>query len=194
MVQTHRTPTRAAQRRIPSFHVMPGRTRCDGWTPVKQAEFIGELAETRSVTEAARRVGMRRETAYRLRHRLWSESFCAAWDAAMGRPMMACRPKFEGAGMMVARLDRLGLRGHALGMARPEPADAAETEPRRKVTNAELEWRYQTGIWSVILRRGKYAGVVRKADNSALLRLIARLDSAERRIDRGTGAGGKSRV
>lgn len=193
MEQIH-TPARAAQRRIPSFHVMPGRSRCDGWTPVKQAEFIGELAETRCVTEAARRVGMTRETAYRLRRRKWSESFCAAWDAAMGRPMAACRPGFEGAGMMVARLDRLGLRGRALGRARPDPADAAETKPRRKVTNAELEWRYRTGIWSVILRRGKYAGMLRKADNSALLRLVARLDSAERRIDRSAGTGGKSRV
>lgn len=194
MDQTHSIPTRTAPRRIPPFHVMPGRARCDGWTPVKQAEFIGELAETRSVAEAARRVGMTRETAYRLRRRKWSSSFCAAWDAAMGRPMAACRPKFEGAGLMVARLDRLGLRGRALGMARADPVDPAETGPLPKVTNAELEWRYQTGLWSVILRRGKYAGVMRKADNSALLRLVARLDSIERRIDESAGPGGKSRV
>lgn len=194
MEQTHHSPTRAAQRRIPPFHVMPGRARCDGWTPVRQAEFIGELAETRSVAEAARRVGMTRKTAYRLRRRKWSASFCAAWDAAMGRPMQACRPKFEGAGMMVARLDRLGLRGQALGIARSDPADTAQMEPSPKVTNAELEWRYQTGLWSVILRRGKYAGVIRKADNSALLRLVARLDSIERRIDESAGPNGKSRV
>ncbi|MBX7461759.1 hypothetical protein [Qipengyuania huizhouensis] len=74
MNRTDDTP-RAAPRRIPSFHITPGRRRGDGWTPVKQAEFIGELAETRSVTKAARRVGMTRETAYRLRRRKWSASF-----------------------------------------------------------------------------------------------------------------------
>ena len=29
----------------------------DGWTPLKEAEFIGVLAETRNVAETARRVG-----------------------------------------------------------------------------------------------------------------------------------------
>jgi hypothetical protein len=107
---------------------------------VKQAEFIGELAETRSVTEAARRVGVTRETAYRLRRRKWSASFCAAWDAAMGRPVMLFRPKFEGAGLMVARLEKLGLHGRALGMARLAQVPADETAPLSKVTNAELAW------------------------------------------------------
>ena len=194
MSRTHDTPNRAAPRRIPSFHVTPGRTRGDGWTPVKQAEFIGELAETRSVTEAARRVGMTRETAYRLRRRKWSASFCAAWDAAMGRPVMAFRPKFEGAGLMVAQLEKLGLRGRALGMARPGQVPADEAAPISKVTNAELAWRCETGIWSVILRRGKYAGVLRKADDSALLRLVARIDRLATRCDVEAGAGGKSRV
>jgi len=193
MTRTDNTP-RAAPRRIPSFHITPGRTRGDGWTPVKQAEFIGELAETRSVTEAARRVGMTRETAYRLRRRKWSASFCAAWDAAMGRPVMAFRPKFEGAGLMVAQLEKLGLRGRALGMARPGQVPADEEAPISKVTNAELAWRCETGIWSVILRRGKYAGVLRKADDSALLRLVARTDGLERRCAAYASASGKSRV
>lgn len=76
------------RRRIPVFHAVPGRARSDGWTPLRQAEFIGLLAETRSVSKAAQTLGMRRETAYRLRQRPWAESFCAAWDAALGREGM----------------------------------------------------------------------------------------------------------
>lgn len=73
------------RRKVPAFVPVPLRTRADGWTALRQAEFLGFLAETRSVAEAARRVNMARETAYRLRNRPGAESFAAAWDAAMGR-------------------------------------------------------------------------------------------------------------
>jgi hypothetical protein len=43
------------------------------------------LAETRCVRTAARRVGMSRETAYRLRNKTGAGSFAAAWDVALGR-------------------------------------------------------------------------------------------------------------
>lgn len=112
----------------------------------------------------------------------------------MGRPVMPFRPKFDGAGLMVAQLEKLGLRGRALGMARSGPISADEEAPLSKVTNAELAWRCETGIWSVILRRGKYAGVIRKADDSALLRLVARTDRLAWRGAVDAGAGGKSRV
>lgn len=52
---------------------------------MKQAAFLGALAETGSVCAAARRVGMARETVYRLRRRPGAESFAAAWDAVVGR-------------------------------------------------------------------------------------------------------------
>nr|WP_137676509.1 hypothetical protein [Parerythrobacter lutipelagi] len=202
MTQTQRAPnaSSAAPRRIPPFHAVPGRSRADGWTPLRQAEFIGELAETRSVAEAARRVGMTRETAYRLRQRKWSESFCAAWDAALGRPPLAFRPKFAGAGLMAARMEKLGLRGRALAMATPEtPEPPKRPEPSgtaaaRKVTLAELRWRYETGLWSVIMRRGRYAGVIRKADNSALLQVIALTGGNARRGRFKGGEGERSRV
>lgn len=133
-----RRPRRSALR-IPLFHAVPTRARADGWTPVRQAEFIGHLAETRDVSRAARAVGMARETAYRLRARPCAESFCAAWDAALGK---AVQP---------------------------------DQTPARKVTLAELNWRIETGLFRVLLRGGRYAGVVRKADDSALLALLARL-------------------
>ena len=83
---TRRTPhTPPPRRKVPAFVPVPLRARCDGWTPLRQAEFLGYLAETRSVAEAARRVNMARETAYRLRRLPGAESFHRAWDAAMGR-------------------------------------------------------------------------------------------------------------
>lgn len=80
-------PPRAGKprRRIPAFHPVPVGKRQDGWTPARQAAFIGMLYETRSVVAAAKAVGMGRESAYRLRKREGAAGFAAAWDAAMGR-------------------------------------------------------------------------------------------------------------
>ena len=72
--------------RIPAFTPVPVRARRDGWTPLKQAEFIGMLAETRCVKRAAAHVGMSRESAYRLRRRRGAASFRAAWDSILGPP------------------------------------------------------------------------------------------------------------
>lgn len=76
---------RANHRRVPAFVPVPLRGRADGWTPIRQAAFLGALTETGSVSAAARKVGMARETAYRLRRRRGAESFAAAWDAVLGR-------------------------------------------------------------------------------------------------------------
>jgi hypothetical protein len=70
-------------RRLPDFVPVPMRGRADGWTPPRQGDFIGFLAETGSVAEAARQAGLSRESAYRLRRRRGAESFAAAWDAAL---------------------------------------------------------------------------------------------------------------
>lgn len=76
---------RKALRRLPTFVPVPLRARADGWTPWRQAAFLGYLAETGSVRSASLRVGMTRETAYRLRRRAGAESFSAAWDAIVRR-------------------------------------------------------------------------------------------------------------
>ncbi|MGB3739243.1 MAG: hypothetical protein WA948_07810, partial [Pontixanthobacter sp.] len=117
------------------------------------------LAQTGSVTDAARLVGMARETAYRLRTREWSESFCSAWDAAMA---------------------------HAAGRSRrtvtPDGHDGkshAPQKPERMVTNAELMWRVETGLWRLHFYRGVFKHAWRKGDDSALLRLCTRLDRAK---------------
>ena len=77
--------TRRGHRRVPAFLPVPLRARRDGWTPMRQAAFLGALAESRCVRAAARRVGLARETAYRLRRKPGAESFAAAWDRIMGR-------------------------------------------------------------------------------------------------------------
>ena len=71
--------------RVPAFVPVLLRVRSDGWTPERQAHFLAQLAITRSVSAAARAVGMARETAYRLRARPGAESFAAAWDKVLGR-------------------------------------------------------------------------------------------------------------
>ena len=151
-------PPPRARKRIPAFYAVPGKARADGWTPLRQAEFIGHLAETRCVSAAARRVGMARETAYRLRRRKWADSFCAAWDLAMAEPKEC--------------------KSHTLTLA--------------KVTVAELEWRVTSGIWSVILKYGRYAGVRRKADNSALLEWAKAIGLTSRRGTQGAAPAEKS--
>ena len=67
---------------LPAFDSVPVKYRHDGWTPARQKAFIGALADTGSVSRAARYVNMSPEGAYYLRRRPGSESFRRAWEAA----------------------------------------------------------------------------------------------------------------
>ena len=64
---------------------VPVKHRHDGWTHARQQDLLLALAATASVSKAARAVGMRRETAYRLRARPGpeAEQFRRAWDLAL---------------------------------------------------------------------------------------------------------------
>jgi hypothetical protein len=73
--------------RVPAFYPVPVRQTHNGWTPERQAHFLGWLAETGSVSQACARVGMSRNSAYNLRKKPKAESFAAAWDAALGMPI-----------------------------------------------------------------------------------------------------------
>jgi hypothetical protein len=151
-------PTRTARPRLPAFAPVPIKRRADGWTPVRQAEFIGVLAETGSVSAAARFVGMARETAYRLRRKPGAEEFARSWDIAM-QISGARRPGEPG----VLPPVRYGL-----------------TSSSTKVTPPDLWRRIVDGRWRPVMRRGKYVGSVHKPDNSALLGHLARLDRSLR--------------
>ena len=59
------------------------RPRHDGWTADRQTEFIEALADCGCVVDAARRVGMGVESAYRLRSRPDAQAFRVAWDLAL---------------------------------------------------------------------------------------------------------------
>ncbi|MEM6856878.1 MAG: hypothetical protein AAF559_03330 [Pseudomonadota bacterium] len=56
--------------------------RHDGWTTQKQVAFLQTLATTGSVAQAARSVGMSRQSAYKLRARLEDAPFGASWRMA----------------------------------------------------------------------------------------------------------------
>lgn len=59
------------------------RTRHDGWTPDKQRRLIAAIAETGSISAAARAVGASHASAYDLYHHPDGASFRAAWDRAL---------------------------------------------------------------------------------------------------------------
>jgi hypothetical protein len=101
-----------AYARIPPFVPVPVRGRGDGWTVERQGQFIGWLAETGSVAEAARQVGLSRTAAYRLRARREAESFAHAWDrvlalraAAAGERVTVPKRKFTPVEQCVAGME-----------------------------------------------------------------------------------------
>lgn len=59
------------------------KARHDGWTVATQQAFIGVLADTGSVTQAALEVNMSATSCYRLRRSADGRAFAAAWDAAV---------------------------------------------------------------------------------------------------------------
>jgi hypothetical protein len=58
-------------------------TRCDGWTPERQALFLETLAHSGQVSEACRAVGMSPTSAYLLRRRADGVAFALGWKAAV---------------------------------------------------------------------------------------------------------------
>lgn len=83
-MNTPTDPRPKTRRRIPWFFPVPVAPNHNAWLPGRQVAFIAFLAQTRSVSEAAERVEMARQGAYRLRQHPWAGSFAAAWDAALG--------------------------------------------------------------------------------------------------------------
>lgn len=59
------------------------RFNADGWTVLRQRQFIQELADRGSVTHAAAAVGMTEQSCYRLRRQPGAEGFARAWEAAI---------------------------------------------------------------------------------------------------------------
>jgi hypothetical protein len=95
---------------------------------MKQAAFLAALALTGSVREAARRVGMTRETAYRLRRKPGGESFADAWDKVTGRSQAPAR-----------KVTPTGLRARAIGgLLKPLIYRGRHVAPVKKADNSAL--------------------------------------------------------
>ena len=75
---TEPKPPRPARRRNADYR----------WTKPKMLAFLRALAASRSVAQAARSVGMSRQSAYRLHARL-GEGFGSVWDQAMALPLVS---------------------------------------------------------------------------------------------------------
>jgi hypothetical protein len=65
------------------FRPVPLRPRHDGWTPALQFDLIVLLARGIRPGEAAKRLGMSRQSAYALRTHPGGDDFTRAWDEAL---------------------------------------------------------------------------------------------------------------
>jgi hypothetical protein len=88
------------------FTPAPTRKQHAGWTAERQRGFVAALLDGLSPGEAAVRVGLARQSGYRLRARAGAEAFAAAWDRAQeaSRRLRALEPAGDHA---VALLDGL---------------------------------------------------------------------------------------
>lgn len=137
-------PPPKPRRSVPAFAPVPLRLRADGWTPMRQADFLGALAETLSVAAAARRVGMTRESAYRLRDKQGAASFAAAWDAILlHRPpprKVTGRAGFDG--IFYGSLKPLMRRGRHVATLHSSSNDALLKLYRQEMTARRLGRRH----------------------------------------------------
>jgi hypothetical protein len=67
----------------PAIAYRTGVVRSDGWTRLKQVQFLDVLSYTGCVTEAARAVGMSTQSAYRFRHQERGIAVHFGWMAAL---------------------------------------------------------------------------------------------------------------
>lgn len=84
--RTRTGPAHLVRRRPRFFRPVRLRARRDGWAEELQCLFLAELYATGSVAEAARRVGMSRMSAYRLKAREDAADFARAWDRVLSPP------------------------------------------------------------------------------------------------------------
>lgn len=141
-------PSILGRSRPPAFTPVKLRRRKDGWTHKVQCAFLAALYAHGSVAAAAKAVGRSRASAYKLRARPWAQSFAASWDKVLSGP---CK----------------GQRG---------PKPKRRINDWRKLTVEELFWRHEQGLLRPVIHRGQMCAIAQKPDNTALFRLLARLD------------------
>ncbi len=112
------------------FTPVPVRARHDGWTPDRQFRFVLAIARGAGPGEAARSVGLSRQTAHALRRKPGAGSFAAAWDAAADFADQAAAGRAQPAG--ASGLERIMVpryyRGRLIGfVAREDHRGALRT-------------------------------------------------------------------
>ena len=90
-------PAHRLRRKPGFFHPVFLKSRHDGWTVDRQCGFLAYLYLTGSVSAAAERVGMSRESAYRLRARVGAQGFAVQWDRVLAPPGTGHVPRDFGA-------------------------------------------------------------------------------------------------
>lgn len=73
-----------------SFTQTSRHARHDGWTPPRERIFCENLAETGSVTNAARAAGLSAQSAYARRNTAAGRAFHLAWEARWSSPAAVC--------------------------------------------------------------------------------------------------------
>lgn len=126
------------------------KRRHDGWSPQRQRAFIEALADSGSVTYAARAVGMSRQACYELRRSPGAENFDRAWEVAIhaaSRQLIDIafdraingveEPLFDKEGQRIAcryryndRLLMFLIRAHAPEQYRPAHRDGRDVEEK----------------------------------------------------------------
>lgn len=124
-------PAHQTRRKPPFFRPARLRSRRDGWSEERQCLFLAELYITGSVKEAARRVGMSRMSAYRLRARDDAESFAWAWDGVLTKPGTGRLPPRENRDWRKVKLKEL-IERFECGFVQPVIYQGRITAIRRK--------------------------------------------------------------
>ncbi|HEX8640809.1 MAG TPA: hypothetical protein VF704_06600 [Allosphingosinicella sp.] len=110
------------------FAPVPVRAQHNGWTPALQLRFILALARGAGPDEAARSLGMTRQSAYRLRKKPGAQSFAAAWDRAQHfarTAAAAARLPASGCGAIETILVPRHYRGRLVGFVQREDTAGA---------------------------------------------------------------------
>ncbi|MBN8806943.1 MAG: hypothetical protein J0I47_01700 [Sphingomonas sp.] len=140
--------------------LVPLRFRHDGFTPLKQRQFLTVLGDTGCIRDACRAVGVSSTTAYRLRLR--SPEFAEDWDCALA--------------MAATVLELAAFRRAVIGVEEPIYQAGKLVGTRR---------RYSDSLLRVLILRGdlRNSSPFRRASRAETDKLLTRkLDALARRL------------
>ncbi len=147
----------------PPFEPIALRQRHDGFTPLRQVEFLDALAESGCVDEACRSVGVSRSAAYALRNRIHAARFRLAWDAALD--------------MAIQRLYGAALSRAINGVARPIFYQGKQVGERRYYDERLTQFLLRARDPANFARPRELTDDLREDDVGATIYHIRRIDA-----------------